>query len=65
MQEMQANEIASQFVEGLDYPISRHAILEAAREASIDPMVFDSLKKLPDREYSAPEDLTQALNAAA
>ncbi|TME69174.1 MAG: DUF2795 domain-containing protein [Chloroflexi bacterium] len=64
MQEMRASEVASQFVDGLDYPISRDAILEAAREASIDQTVFDSLKKLPDREYSAPEELTRALNAA-
>jgi hypothetical protein len=63
MQEMRASEIASQFVDGLDYPISRSAILAAAREASLDPTVLDSLKKIPDREYSEPEELTQALNA--
>jgi hypothetical protein len=64
MQEMRTNEIASQFVEGLDYPISKGAILEAAREASIDPTVLDSLGKIPDREYSEPEELTRALNTA-
>jgi hypothetical protein len=61
---MRASEIASQFVEGLDYPISRSAILAAAREASIDPTVLDSLKKIPDREYSEPGELTKALNAS-
>ncbi len=65
MQEMRLNEIASQFVEGLDYSISKGAILESAREASIDPTVQDSLKKIPDREYSEPEELTQTLNAVA
>ncbi len=65
MQEMRANEIASQFVEGLDYPISKDAILAAARDASVDQSVQDSLNKLPEREYSGPEDLTQQLNAAA
>jgi len=65
MQEMRASEIASQFIEGLDYPVSKSAILTAAREASIDPTVLDSLKKIPDREYSGPEELTQALNAPA
>ena len=65
MQEMRLSEIASQFVEGLDYPISKDAILESAREASIDPTVLDSLEKIPDREYSKPEELTQALNAVA
>ncbi len=64
MQEMRESKVASQFVEGLDYPISKSAILEAAREASIDPAVLDSLKKIPDREYSEPAELTKALNEA-
>jgi len=59
------SEIASQFVEGLDYPISRERILDTAREASLDPTLLDSLKKIPDREYSEPEELTRALNAVA
>ena len=36
-----------------------------AREASVGPTLEEALKKLPEREYSGPEDLTQALNAAA
>ena len=65
MQEMQESEVASQFIEDLDYPVDKSAILAAAREASIDSTVLDSLKKIPDREYSGPEELTQAMNAAA
>ena len=64
MQEMQESEIASQFVAGLDYPISKDAIVAAAREASLDGTLQDALKKIPDREYSEPGELTQALNAA-
>ena len=64
MQEMQESEIASQFVAGLDYPISKDAIVAAAREASLDGTLQDALKKLPDREYSEPDELTQALNEA-
>jgi hypothetical protein len=63
MQEMQASEIASQFIEGLDYPASKSAILAAARDASVNPTLQDSLKKLPDREYVDAEDLTRTLNA--
>jgi hypothetical protein len=37
--------------------------LEAARAASIDATVLDSLKKLPDREYVDAQYLTQQLNA--
>ena len=65
LQEMQESEIASQFVAGLDYPISKDAIVAAAREASLDGTLQEALKKLPERDYSGPEDLTQALNAAA
>src|SRR5437762_7936146 len=41
MQEMQESEIASQFVAGLDYPISKDAIVAAAREASLDGTLQD------------------------
>jgi hypothetical protein len=63
MQEMQASKNASEFVEGLDYPTSKNAIVRAAREANLGPTVQDALDKLPDREYVDAEDLTQALNA--
>ena len=64
MQEMRASEIANQFIESLEFPISKDAILAAARASSIDGTVQESLGKIPDREYSKPEELTQALNAA-
>jgi uncharacterized protein DUF2795 len=65
MQEMQASEAASQFVQGLDYPISKDAIVAAARETSVGPTLQDAINKLPDREYSEPEELTQALTASS
>jgi Protein of unknown function (DUF2795) len=64
MEEMRESKVASQFVEGLDYPISKDAIVAAAREASVDGTLQDALQKIPDREYSEPDALTQALNAA-
>jgi len=65
MQEMQESEVADQFVKGLDYPIAKAEIVTAAREASLSSTIQEALNKLPEREYSGPEDLTQALNAAA
>jgi hypothetical protein len=65
MHEMQASEIADQFVNGLDYPIAKADIVSAAREASLGPTILDALRKLPDREYVDAEDLIQQLNAAA
>jgi Protein of unknown function (DUF2795) len=64
MQEMRISEIASHFLEGLDYPVGKEAILKAAREASIDQSVQASLEKLPDREYIDAAELTKALNAS-
>ena len=65
MQEMQESEVADQFVKGLDYPIAKAEIVTAAREASLSSTIQEALNRLPEREYSGPEDLTQQLNAAA
>jgi hypothetical protein len=64
MKEMQASGNASQFVEALEYPVSKNAILAAARATSVGPTVQDALNKIPDREYTDAEDLTKALNAS-
>src|SRR5256714_14708553 len=64
MQEMRESEVASQFVQGLDYPIAKAQIVAAAREASLNGTLQDALQKIADREYSEPGELTQALNAA-
>jgi len=64
MQEMQESEIADQFVYGLDYPVSKNSIVDAAREANLSATIQEALKKLPEREYATPDELTQALNAA-
>jgi uncharacterized protein DUF2795 len=63
MQEMQTSEVADQFVKGLDYPVSKSSIVAAAREADLSSTIQEALKKLPEREYAKPDELTQALNA--
>ncbi len=65
MQEMQESEVADQFVKGLNYPIAKAEIVTAACEASLSSTIQEALNKLPEREYSGPEDLTATLNAAA
>lgn len=64
MQEMRESEVADQFVKGLDYPIAKAEIVSAAREASLSSTIQEALNKVPDREYSEPEELTEALNAS-
>jgi hypothetical protein len=65
MQEMQANASARDFLETLDYPISKPDILANAREASLAASVQEALTKLPDREYKSPEDVTEGLRTVA
>jgi hypothetical protein len=65
VQEMQESEVADQFVKGLDYPLAKAEILTAAREASVSSTIQDALNKIPDREYSEPEELTRELNSTA
>ena len=65
MQEVQESEVADQFVKGLNYPIAKAEIVTAGREASLSSTIQEALNRLPEREYSGPEDLTQQLNAAA
>lgn len=63
MQEANATKAADQFLEGLDYPITKAEIVEAARAAKLDDTITQSLEKLFDREYKDPEDVAETLNA--
>ena len=63
MKEMQASEVADQFVKGLEYPVSKADILNSAREGSLGPTLEEALKKIPDRKYEDADDLTKSLNA--
>ncbi|TMC41987.1 MAG: DUF2795 domain-containing protein, partial [Chloroflexi bacterium] len=56
VQELQASQVADQFVKGLDYPIAKTQIVNAARDASLGPAVQEALNKIPDREYADAED---------
>src|SRR5438477_12170148 len=42
VQEMQESEVADQFVKGLDYPVSKNAIVESAREANLSQTIHDA-----------------------
>jgi hypothetical protein len=61
---MRASEVASQLVDGLDYPVSKDAVIRAAREANLGSTLVEALSKLPEREYANAEELTRALNAS-
>jgi hypothetical protein len=63
MQEMEATEVAGQFVEGLDYPLGKAAIIRSAREANLDAKIVAALESIEDREYTDADDLARAMAA--
>jgi hypothetical protein len=46
---------------GMDYPASKDDLVKKAQENGADQEVVDQLKKLPDKEYSGPDQVTQAV----
>jgi hypothetical protein len=63
MQEMEATEVAGQFVKGLDYPLGKAAIIRSAREANLDAKIVAALESIEDREYTDADDLARAMAA--
>jgi len=62
---MNQSAVASQFVDGLDYPIGKAAILRAADDEKLADEIVLVLRGLPDRDYEDAADLTSALNNPA
>lgn len=42
------------FLGGLDYPASKQALLDKAREKGADQRLLETLQRLPDRQYDSP-----------
>lgn len=49
------------FLKGVDYPATKNALIENARKMGADENVCASLEGLPDQEFDAPIDVSQAL----
>ncbi len=49
------------FLKGVDYPASKAALIENARKLGADENVCSSLEELPDQEFDAPIDVSEAL----
>lgn len=50
------------FLKGVDYPASKGALIENAKKMGADENVCNSLEQLPDEEFEAPIDVSQALS---
>lgn len=46
---------------GVDYPADRDALLQTARENGADDDLPQSLQQLPEREFSGPDEVAEAL----
>lgn len=49
------------FLKGVDYPARKATLLDNARKLGADENVCASLEGLPDQEFEAPIDVSQAL----
>ncbi len=49
------------FLSGVNYPASKQDLMKTAKSQGADQNVMDTLKKLPDRKYDAPTDVTKEI----
>lgn len=50
------------FLKGVDYPARKDALIANAKKMGADENVCNSLEQLPDEEFEAPIDVSQALS---
>lgn len=50
------------FLKGVDYPATKDVLIENAKKMGADDNVCSSLEQLPDEEFEAPIDVSQALS---
>jgi hypothetical protein len=46
---------------GVDYPADRDTLIRTARENGADDDLLQSRQQLPERQYSGPDEVTEAL----
>jgi hypothetical protein len=49
------------FLAGVDYPASKDDIVRAAEKNGADGNVLDALRNLPDQDFDAPTDVSEAI----
>ncbi len=50
------------FLKGVNYPASKNTLIENAKKMGADENICSSLQQLPDEEFEAPVDVSQALS---
>lgn len=49
------------FLKGVDYPANKQTLIDAAKKNGADDNVCSTLEQLPDENYEAPVDVSQAV----
>jgi len=49
---------------GVDYPASAKDLVSKAEESGADESVLQALRNLPDKEYSKPTDVNEAIGGS-
>lgn len=50
------------FLKGVNYPATKDTLIQNAKKMGADENVCNSLEQLPDEEFKAPVDVSQALS---
>ncbi len=49
------------FLGGINYPVSKQDLIKTAKSHGADDRVLNTLNRLPEKQYSAPTDVTKAI----
>jgi len=49
------------FLSGMDYPASKEKLIHQAEQGGADQAALDALRRIPEKEYASPTDLSRAL----
>jgi hypothetical protein len=50
------------YLKGIDYPANKADLIKNAKQMGADENVCSSLESLPDQDFEAPVDVSQALS---
>ena len=46
-------------LEGIDYPADKQKLMQAARDHNAPESMLNTIQKMPDKQYTSPEDVTR------
>lgn len=50
------------FLNGIDYPASKSALVDKAKDSGADGNVLEALENLPDQEFDSPTAVSSAVS---